>query len=61
MTNEIQQVAEDITLRATLKRIKRKADIMVIDAPRGTLAEQNAVEFQLLAGIALRCIGEGKQ
>lgn len=57
MTNAIQDVAEDITLRATLKRIKRKADIMVIDAPRNTLAEQNAIELQLLAGIALRCIG----
>ena len=58
MTNAIQDVAENITLRATLLRIKRKADIMALDAPRGTLAEQNAVEFQLLAGIALRCIGQ---
>jgi hypothetical protein len=57
MTKEIRQAAEDITLRATLLRIKRKADIMALDAPRGTLIEQNAVEFQLLAGIALRCIG----
>lgn len=55
----IQKAAEDITLRATLMRIKRKADIMALDAPRGTLAAQNAVEFQLLAGIALRCIGIG--
>jgi competence CoiA-like predicted nuclease len=53
----IQKTAEDVTLRATLLRIKRKADIMALDAPRGTLTEQNAVEFQLLAGIALRCIG----
>ena len=60
MTNEIQQVAEDITLRATLKRIKRKADIMALDAPRNSLAEQNAIELQLLAGIALRCIGGEK-
>ena len=58
MIREIQQAAEDITLRATLVRIKRKADIMALDAPRGTLAEQNAIELQLLAGIALRCIGE---
>jgi competence CoiA-like predicted nuclease len=58
MTNAIQNAAEDITLLATLRRIKRKADIMVMDAPRGTLAEQNAIEFQLLAGIALRCIEE---
>jgi competence CoiA-like predicted nuclease len=53
----IQKTAEDVTLRATLLRIKRKADIMALDAPRGTLTEQNAIEFQLLAGIALRCIG----
>jgi len=57
----IQKTAEDVTLRATLLRIKRKADIMALDAPRGTLIEQNAIEFQLLAGIALRCIGDGKQ
>lgn len=54
----IQKTAEDITLRATLLRIKRKADIMAMDAPRGTMTEQNAIELQLLAGIALRCIGE---
>ena len=58
MTNAIQNAAEDITLLATLRRIKRKADIMVMDAPRGTLAEQNAIELQLLTGIALRCIEE---
>jgi hypothetical protein len=61
MNNAIQNAAEDITLLATLKRIKRKADIMQLDAPRNTLAEQNAIELQLLVGIALRCIGEGKQ
>lgn len=60
MTNKIERIAEDITLLATLKRIKRKADIMQIDAPRNTLAEQNAIELQLLAGIALRCIGGEK-
>lgn len=60
MSNAIQNAAEDITLRATLLRIKRKADVMALDAPRGTLAEQNATELQLLAGIALRCIGEEK-
>lgn len=60
MIREIQQAAEDITLRATLKRIKRKADIMALDAPRNSLAEQNAIELQLLAGIALRCIGGEK-
>lgn len=57
MKKEIQSAAEEITLLATLKRIKRKADIMQMDAPRNSLAEQNAIELQLLAGIALRCIG----
>ena len=60
MKKEIQSAAEEITLLATLKRIKRKADIMVMDAPRNSLAEQNAIELQLLAGIALRCIGGEK-
>jgi hypothetical protein len=58
MIGPIQEAAEDITLRATLRRIKRKIDIMAMDAPRNTLAHQNATELQLLAGIALRCIGE---
>lgn len=57
MNNAIQKTAEDITLLATLKRIRRKADIMQMDAPRNSAAEQNAIELQLLAGIALRCIG----
>jgi hypothetical protein len=57
MTREIQKVAEDVTLVATLRRIKRKTDIMVLDAPRNSLAEQNAKELQLLAGIALRYLG----
>jgi hypothetical protein len=56
----VEKVAEDITLLATLQRIRRKADIMVMDAPRNSLAEQNAIELQLLAGIALRCIGGEK-
>lgn len=60
MKKEIQSAAEEITLLATLKRIKRKADIMVMDAPRNSLAEQNAIELQLLASIALRCIGGEK-
>jgi hypothetical protein len=60
MKKEIQSAAEEITLLATLKRIKRKADIMQMDAPRNSLAEQNAIELQLLAGIALRCIGGEK-
>lgn len=58
MTNAIQSAAEDITLLATLRRIKRKADIMVMDSPKETLARQNAIELQLLAVIALFCIGE---
>lgn len=58
MTQSIQNAAEYILLLATLLRIKRKADIMAMDAPRGTLAEQNAIELQLLTGIALRCIRE---
>ena len=57
MTQAIQNAAEDITLRATLQRIKRKADIMQMDAPRNSAAEHNAIELQLLVGIALRCIG----
>ena len=57
MNQAIQKAAEDITLLATLKRIKRKADIMVLDAPRNSAAQQNAIELQLLAGLALRCIG----
>jgi hypothetical protein len=60
MKKDIQSAAEEITLLATLKRIKRKADIMQMDAPRNSLAEQNAIELQLLAGIALRCIGGEK-
>ena len=56
----VEKIAEDITLRATLLRIKRKADIMALDAPRNSLAEQNAIELQLLAGIALRCMGGEK-
>jgi hypothetical protein len=61
MSNAIQNAAEDITLLATLHRIKRKADIMQMDAPRNSAAEHSAIELQLLVGIALRCIGEGKQ
>lgn len=60
MNNAIKNAAEDITLLATLKRIKRKADIMAMDAPRNSAAEQNAIELKLLAGIALRCVGGGE-
>jgi hypothetical protein len=51
---------QDITLLAALRRIQRKADIMVLDAPRNSAAEQDAKELQLLAGIALRRLEDGK-
>lgn len=51
---------QDITLLAALRRIQRKADIMVMDAPRNSAFEQDAKELQLLAGIALRRLEEGK-
>ena len=59
--SKLEEAAADITLIAVLRRIKRKIDIMAMDAPRNTLAHHNAAELQLLAGIALRCIGEGEQ
>lgn len=49
-------LAKDITLTATLRRIERKADIMRMDAERGSPARQDADEIRLLAGIAMRCI-----
>lgn len=60
MSNAIKNTAENITLEATLKRIQRKADIMQMDAPRNSAAEHNAIELQLLVGIALRCLEGGK-
>lgn len=51
---------EDITLLATLRRIQRKTDIMVMDAPSNSAIEQDAKELQLLAGIALRCLEDGE-
>lgn len=51
---------KDITLLAVLRRIKRKADIMVLDAPRNSAVEQNIKELQLLTDIALRSV-EGKE
>lgn len=60
MNNAIKNTAENITLEATLKRIQRKADIMALDAPRNSAAEQYAKELQLLAGIAMRCLEGGK-
>ena len=58
MSHAIKDAAEDITLAATLKRIKRKADIMQMDAPRNSAVAHHAIEIQLLVGIALRCIGD---
>jgi len=51
---------KDITLLAVLRRIKRKTDIMVLDAPRNSAVEQNIKELQLLTDIALRSV-EGKE
>jgi len=45
MSNAIQNAAEDITLRATLLRIKRKADIMQMDAPRNTLSREQLQSY----------------
>lgn len=55
--SNLAHVAADITLIAALRRIQRKAAIMELDAPRSSAALQDAQELQLLAGIALRCIG----
>ena len=53
----IADAAKSVTLRASIERIGRKAEIMTLDANRGTAARQDAEEIRLLAGIALRCIG----
>lgn len=53
----IADAAKAVTLRASIERIARKAEIMALDATRGTPARQDAEEIRLLAGIALRCIG----
>lgn len=60
MNNAIKNTAENITLEAALRRIQRKADIMVMDAPRNSAAEHDAKELQLLVGIAMRCLEGGK-
>lgn len=57
---KIEKAVTDITLEAALRRIQRKADIMVMDAPSNSAAEHDAKEMQLLAGIALRCLEGGK-
>lgn len=46
------------SLRAAVKRIARKAEIMALDARVGSPARQDAEEIRALAGIALRCIVE---
>lgn len=51
---------QDITLLDALRHIKLKADIMVMDAPSNSAFEQDAKELQLLAGIALRRLEDGK-
>lgn len=51
-------LAKNITLVAVLRRIERKADIMRMDAQRGSPAQQDADEIRLLVGIAMRCINE---
>lgn len=61
MTEEIKNAAQYITLLATLKRIKRKAHIMGLGQPRHSASAQDAAEIELLAGIALRCIGAEEQ
>lgn len=53
----IADAAKSVTLRASIERIARKAEIMALDATRGNPARQDAVEIRLLAGIAMRCIG----
>lgn len=53
----IADAAKAVTLRASIERIARKAEIMTLDAQRGTAARQDAEEIRLLAGIALRCLG----
>lgn len=44
------------TLRAALRRIKRRSDIMALDAQMHSAAWQSAQELQRLADIALRCL-----
>jgi hypothetical protein len=58
MENNLESAAKDITLRAALTRIARKADIMRMDAARGSPARADAEEIALLAGIAMRAIGD---
>ena len=54
MDDKFKHAVEDITLRAALTRIARKADIMRLDAQRGSPARADAEEIALQAGIAMR-------
>lgn len=54
--DNLKVAVDDITLRAALTRIARKADIMRLDAQRGSPARADAKEIGLLAGIAMRCL-----
>ena len=56
MSDNLKHAIEDITLRAALTRIARKADIMRLDAQRGSPARGDADEIALLAGIAMRAM-----
>ena len=49
----IAEATKQITLRAAIERISRKAEIMARD---GGQNRQAAEEIRLLAGIALKCI-----
>ena len=56
MKKEVQQTTKAVTLRAAIERIKRKAELMMLEAPQAGHARQQAEELALLAGIALRCL-----
>ena len=58
MNDKIVNAAKDITLRAALIRIARKADIMRLDSKRGTAARGDAEEIALLVGIAMKSLDE---
>lgn len=52
----IADAAKAVTLRASIERIARKAEIMALDAARSSSARQDAEEIRALAGIAIRCL-----
>jgi hypothetical protein len=59
MTN-LEEFTKDVTLRASLWRIKRRADIMAMDLNTASKSDvkMGIEEVQKLVGIALRCLGE---